>query len=137
MQPIIARCGNRCDLCPIFRDNFTSEQAGAINEGLYKYHHRGEGPRPHYTVPCDGCLGDRHVAREGCLIRACVIKKSFANCARCPQMYCQLLEEDMAVIEGSLSQHRGAIPETDFEKFFRPFLIREALAHLREEQQIE
>jgi len=128
MDPIIARCGNRCDLCPLFKGNFNADWASAINEAIYKYHHRGQGPRPHYTVACDGCLSDGYRPRANCPIRACANDKSFGNCASCPEMYCQLLEDDMAVIEGALSTHAPAMPQADFERFFRPFLIREALA---------
>jgi hypothetical protein len=133
MEPIIARCGNRCDLCPLFKENFTPEAAPAINDALYKYHCGGEGPRPQYSRACDGCLSDGHIARQACQIRVCVIEKGFSICARCPQMYCQLLEHDMAIIEGALSQHRTALPPTDFQMFFRPFLIREALARLSQQ----
>jgi hypothetical protein len=137
MQPIIARCGNRCDLCPLFRVNFRVEEAGAINEGLYRYHHQSKGPRPHYDAACDGCLSDGDVARQGCSIRACVVEKGLSTCALCPDMYCELLEKDMAVIEGALSQQRASMPQADFDRFLRPFLNREALAHLRQEEQTE
>jgi hypothetical protein len=125
-------CGNRCDLCLLYRDNFKGEEIAAVNDALYRYHHGAEGPRPHYDLPCDGCLSNGHIAREGCAIRACVVEKRFATCASCPQMYCQLLESDMAVIEGALSKHGATIPTADFERFFRPYLIREALAKLRQ-----
>jgi hypothetical protein len=38
MQSIIAKCGNRCDLCPLYRDNFIAEEAAAIDDALYTYH---------------------------------------------------------------------------------------------------
>ncbi len=131
MDPVIAKCGNRCDLCPLFRENFTPERAAAINRGIYKYHHDGKGPPPHYSRGCDGCLSDGHLARQNCAIRACVLKKGMRTCAECPQLYCGLLEHDMAVIEGALAKHRAGLPAADFEQFFRPFLIRGALGKLR------
>jgi len=132
MGAIFARCGNRCDLCPLHRENFTPDAAPAINDALYRYHCGGEGPRPRYSRACDGCLGDGHIAREACRIRACATERGLSTCARCPEMYCGLLEHDMAVIEGALSRHHATLPPADFGLYFRPFLIREALARLRE-----
>ncbi len=131
MEPVIARCGNRCDLCPLFRENFSAGRAAAINEGIYKYHHDARGPRPHYARGCDGCLSNGYVARPDCAIRRCVLQKDLGTCAECPDLYCGLLEHDMAVIEGSLARHRDQLSGADFESFFRPFLIREQLGRLR------
>jgi hypothetical protein len=47
-------------------------------------------------------------------------------------MYCQRLEDDMAIIEGALSRPGDSIPREDFDTFFRPFLIRKTLARVRE-----
>jgi hypothetical protein len=135
MQPVIARCGNRCDLCPLFHGNFRAEEVSTINEGLYKYHHRGKGPRPQYEAGCDGCLSDGYGARQGCRIRACAIENGLSTCSRCPQLYCELLEKDMAIIEGALAQEGASLPLSDFDRFFRPFLNREALARLRQNEQ--
>lgn len=129
----IARCGNRCDLCPLYVGNFNPEEADALNDSLYKYHYGSEGPRPHYTAGCDGCRSEGTIARPGCAIRACVIEKRLNSCAQCPQLYCQLLEADMTVIQSALAQHRASMPQADFDRFFRPFLIRETLARLRQE----
>ncbi len=131
MKPIVARCGNRCDLCPLFKENFAAGQAAEINAALYKYHQNGRGPMPHYERGCDGCLGDGYVSRERCAIRACALERRLTTCAQCPDMYCQLLEHDMNIIETALSQHRAAMSSQDFDRFFRPFLTRETLARLR------
>ncbi len=137
MGGIVARCGNRCDLCPLYKENFTRETAPAVNDALYKYHCGGEGPRPRYSRGCEGCLGEGYIAREGCPIRVCVTGKGLSTCARCPEMYCHLLEHDMAIIEGALNRHRATLPPADREMFFRPFLIRETLARLREQESAE
>ena len=128
---LTAPCGNRCDLCPLYVDNFNPEEASAINDGLYKYHYGGRGPRPQYTAGRDGCRSEGTLARAGCAIRDCVIEQGFLSCAECPELTCQLLEADMAVIESALCQHRDSLPPADFDRFFRPFLIRETLARLR------
>ncbi len=133
MEAVIARCGNRCDLCPLFKNNFSADQTEAINQGIRKYHHGGQGAEQRYSRACDGCLSDGHLAREQCAIRACTLEKRFRTCAQCPQLYCGLLEHDMAIIEAALAKHRDQMTADDFNQFFRPFLIREALARLRDE----
>ncbi len=130
-KPITARCGNRCDLCPLFRENFNPGEAPAVNAALFKYHCGSTGPRPRHSRGCDGCLGQGHLARERCPIRACAIGRGFSTCARCPEMYCRLLEHDMAIIEEALSRHGATLSLGEFDAYFRPFLIREALAELR------
>jgi hypothetical protein len=131
MQELIARCGNRCDLCPLYKDNFSLADAEAVNSLLYKYHHAGEGPRPHYARGCEGCLSDGYIAREGCEIRECVSTKRLSTCADCERLFCGLLESDMAVLEGALRRHGAEIPREDYERYFKPFMIREALIRIR------
>jgi hypothetical protein len=135
MKPIVARCGNRCDLCPLFTDNFAFEEAAKINAGLYKYHHASCGPQPHHVRGCDGCLGEGYVARARCAIRACALERQLATCAQCSDMYCELLEHDMNIVEAALTRHKEEMSQWDFDRFFRPFLIREALARLRHERE--
>ena len=131
MQEITARCGNRCDLCPLYEKNFSPDEAEVINDRLYKYHHAGEGPHPRYTRGCDGCLSGGYVAREGCKIRECVTTKGLTTCAECEELFCELLEADMTIVEGALSHHNGEMSQEDYERYFRPFLIRERLTTLR------
>ncbi len=131
MSEIIARCGNRCDLCPLFSENFSAAEAGPINKALYKYHHGGVGSPPRYARACDGCLGSGYVAREGCGIRRCVQAKGLGTCAECEGLFCSLLETDIAVVEGALAKHRKTMPKQDYERYFQPFMIRQMLLDLR------
>jgi Protein of unknown function (DUF3795) len=131
MPEIIARCGNRCDLCPLYKDNFNDREADRTNEALYKYHHGGVGRRPHYVRGCDGCRSRGYIARQGCEIRACVSVKGFGTCAECEELFCSLLESDMEVIEGALARQGTPVPHEDYERYFRPFMIRQMLLELR------
>ncbi len=131
MQEIIARCGNRCDLCPLYQDNFSQADAPEINNLVYRCHNAGKGPKPRYTPGCEGCLGDGYVAREGCEIRNCVNTHQFSTCADCERLFCDLLEADLAVVEGALRDRRMDMSQIDYQKYFRPFLIREKLTALR------
>jgi len=81
MQEITARCGNRCDLCPLYMANFNAAEAEAINDRLYQFHHASEGVRPHYAQGCDGCLSGGYVARADCPIRKCATDRALVTCA--------------------------------------------------------
>ena len=127
MHEIIARCGNRCNLCPLYRENFNPAEIEEVNERLYKYHHASQGPRPQYTKGCDGCLSEGYIAREGCAIRECATRKGFRTCIDCPDLFCDLLKADMEVVEGALARRRDNMPQEDYDRYFKPFLIREVL----------
>jgi hypothetical protein len=134
MQEVIAKCGNRCDLCPLYRDHFDLIGPEEINGRLYKYHHGGRGTPPQYTRGCDGCMSEGFVVREGCPIRECVDGRGLRTCADCERLFCALLEADMGVVEGALARHAGRIPQEDYDRYFRPFLIRSMLSRLRSER---
>ncbi len=131
MEEIIAKCGNRCDLCPLYKGNFSAMEAEKVNAMLYKYHQGSQGPPPRYSRGCDGCLAEGYRPRQDCKIRECGIAKRLSTCADCPDLFCGLLEADMAVVEGSLARHGAGMPPEDFGRYFRPFMIREMLTALR------
>lgn len=131
MQPIIAKCGNRRDLCPLYKENFSPTEVEAINGQLYKYHHDSRGPRPCHSRGCEGCLVDGYRPRQECRIRQCAMTRQLPTCADCPDLFCRLLDADMAVAEGSLARYGEGMPPEDFARYFKPFMIRERLTLLR------
>jgi hypothetical protein len=40
----------------------------------------------------------------------------------------------MAVIEGAIARYAASVPPEDYDRYLRPFLIRETLSHLRHEK---
>lgn len=136
MSAIYARCGNRCDLCPLYAGNLQAIGCRRVNEGLLKYHQQGMGTPPSYSRPCDGCLSAGYVAREDCPIRNCANSRGLATCASCGELFCHLLVHDMAIIEGAVERYRGSISQEDYDRFLRPFLIRDALSRLRTGQSV-
>lgn len=131
LQPVLARCGNRCDLCPLYRENFNRIGAERINSGLFKYQQRGTGTPPRFDRECDGCLSGGYIARQDCPIRTCTAQRQLPNCAGCADLFCDLLEADMKVIESAVRDFKGAISAEDFDLFLEPFLIRSRLAEMR------
>ncbi len=134
MSALLAKCGNRCDVCPLYRDNFEKLGPETVNAGIYKYHQRRIGVPPHFDRACEGCPDDGYVARCDCPIRACATRRKLPSCAACPDLFCDLLEADMKVIEGAVRDFEGVIPAEDFEIFLKPFLIRARLRQMRTAQ---
>ncbi len=128
MDPIIALCGNRCDLCPLYRENFEKLGAEKVNAGFCAYYQGGVGV---LYRGCDGCSGSGYQPRPNCPISTCATARGLENCAACPDLFCGLLESDMKVVEGAVQNFAGAIPAEDFDIFFKPFLTRERLTELR------
>jgi hypothetical protein len=134
MQGIVAKCGNRCDQCPLYVGNFSVAESDELNAGLYKYHHNNSGTPPHYQRACDGCLSGGYIARQDCPIRECVDQRGLQTCAECEELFCDLLEADMQIIEGAVARYGGHISPEDYNQYLKPFLIRETLTRLRSEK---
>ncbi len=65
MEPILTRCGYRCDLCLAYRPNIEEhpENQQALSDGWHKYF----GFRiPPAAICCDGCMSpDSHLLDPG------------------------------------------------------------------------
>ena len=136
MQGALGKCGNRCDLCPLYVENFTAGDAGRINALLHRYHQGGMGTPPQYTRGCDGCPSEGYIARVDCPIRQCADRGRLETCAPCEDMFCELLEEDMQIIEGAVARWGDKIPQEDFDRYLKPFLVRATLSRLRLERRL-
>jgi len=134
MPEIVAKCGNRCDQCPLYVGNFNGAASDEINAGLYKYHHNSTGTPPHYKRACEGCLSGGYIARQDCPIRACVDRRGWQTCAECEGLFCDLLEADMQIIEGVVARYGSNLSPEDYNRYLRPFLIRKTLTQLRSEK---
>jgi len=89
---IHSRCGNRCDLCLIYRPNVEKEDRRAKvcaawdKLGLSKY--------PPAETICDGCLSDKEdavlLSSGACKARPCVIGRGLPHCGHCPDYPCDI-----------------------------------------------
>jgi len=117
MEPILTRCGYRCDLCLAYRPNVASNPANQqkLSDGWYKYF----GFRlPAAEILCDGCMADDpRLIDQNCPVRPCVIARGFDNCSQCERYVCYKLTERLVVYE-EVGQRVGAeIPEDDRQCF--------------------
>ncbi len=132
MEPILTRCGYRCDLCLAYKPNVEKNPANQqkLSDGWFKYF----GFRlPAEEICCDGCMLDNpKLIDQSCPVRPCVIEKGLDNCAQCEQYVCEKLKERLVVLK-QVKQRVGAeIPEDDYACFIQPYENKLRLDALRE-----
>lgn len=74
MEQMLAYCGNRCDLCPVYDENLASSvlDRAQISDGLFQYF----GFRiPPQEIGCVGCKNEGKHADPECPVRPCTIEK--------------------------------------------------------------
>ena len=131
MEPVLTRCGYRCDLCLAYRPNLESnpENRQILSDGWFTYC----GFRiPPEEILCDGCLAeDARLVDTACPVRPCVIERGLPNCAACGQYICAKLEERMVSREEVRQRMRAEIPEEDYQRFILPYENKPRLEEIR------
>ncbi len=128
MEPILAKCGYRCDLCLAFEANLKSEQdKKRLSKALARYYSCRV--RPEEIHPCKGCQAATEAPDKDCQVYPCVRRKGLDNCGACPQFGCDRLKTRMDVVEQCLAKHSDVSNE-DYRLFFRPYLSRAALTQI-------
>ena len=128
MEPIIAKCGYRCDLCPAYKTNLKSDaDKKKMCDAWAKY--CGSEIPPEAISVCEGCLEDG--GDPGCTVRPCAIEKYLENCAHCEQFACDKLKPKINFVEENVKDLSN-IPKEDYDSFIRPFLGKDYLNDIRE-----
>ena len=125
MEPILAKCGYRCDRCLMFEANLKGEQhRKRMSMALAKYFDCQVAPEA--IGPCKGCQAGAEPPDKDCRVYPCVVEKGLHNCGQCPQFSCDKLKTRMDTVEECLERHPD-IDDEDYRLFFRPYLSRAAL----------
>ena len=130
MEPMIAKCGIRCDLCPCYEFNLISDEDKVEVCGAFAEYY-GYQLTPEQLNPCKGCSQLDRPPDSRCQIFFCVQKKNIANCAHCQKYPCDMLKTNMEEGEKELNKLNDLPPEK-YEKYCRPYLTRETLEKIRE-----
>jgi hypothetical protein len=132
MEPVLTRCGYRCDLCLAFRPNVENQPSyqQKLSDGWFKYF----GFRiPPQQVICDGCMSENPMLiDQGCPVRPCVIEKGLVNCAQCEHYICEKLTQRLVVLKEIKDRFNLEISEDDYLCFIRPYENRKRLDGLRD-----
>ena len=131
MEPVLTRCGYRCDLCLAYRPNVEKDPTNpqTLSEGWYQYF----GFRlPAPEIVCDGCMADNpKLIDQGCPVRPCVMEKGLDNCSQCEDYVCDRLTERLVVYEDVRERVGREVPEEDRRCFIRPYENKERLDALK------
>ena len=128
MESVIAKCGYRCDLCPAYETNLTSEEdKQQMCEAFAEYY--GYDLTPEQLNPCKGCVNLDAPPDGVCRIFFCAQKKEVPNCAHCGDYPCEMLDTDMKAGEEHLGK-LADMPTEKYEKYCRPFVNRPTLEEI-------
>jgi len=132
MEPILSRCGYRCDLCLAYRPNIEAhpENRQVLSDGWHTYF----GFRvPPEALCCDGCMAENpQLIDATCPVRPCVIAQGLEHCAQCPDYEgCEKLAERSVVFEELQARRGVTIPEEDRTRFILPYENKRRLEVLR------
>jgi hypothetical protein len=129
MEPILTRCGYRCDLCLAFRPNVEQNRSNQqkISDGWYLYF----GFRiPPEKILCEGCMSENPILiDQSCPVRPCVIAKGLENCAACESFGCEKLQERIVDREEVRTRIGSDLPEEDYQNFILPYENRRRFSH--------
>ncbi|MBN2146551.1 MAG: DUF3795 domain-containing protein [Anaerolineales bacterium] len=121
IEPILTRCGYRCDLCLAYRPNVALNPANQekLSDGWFKYFGFRLDPS---AILCDGCMAENpELIDAACPVRPCVIARGLENCARCEEYACEKLRERLVILD-EVSQRIGVeILEDDYLCFIAPY----------------
>jgi hypothetical protein len=128
MEPIIAKCGYRCDLCPAYKANLRSYfDKQRMSQALSKYYHI-ELPVEQIRS-CLGCQFANESPDKECPVFPCAREKDLPTCGHCPDFGCDKLKQRMDVVEQCLAQ-QSEVPQEDFDLYFKPYLSRTLLTEI-------
>lgn len=100
MEPIISKCGYRCDLCPAHESNLKTEADKKIMcDAWNKY--LGGSIEPEAISACGGCQAEGNQGDESCPVRPCAIGKGVETCAHCEEFACEKVKSKMNFVEES------------------------------------
>lgn len=121
MEPILTRCGYRCDLCLAYKPNIVENPSSQqkLSDGWHKYFGFRLSPA---EICCDGCMVDNpKLIDRSCPVRPCVIEKKLDNCSHCEHYVCEKLMQCLVVYEEVKRRVGAEIPEDDYICFIRPY----------------
>lgn len=137
MSDIIARCGFKCNLCLIYRDNLEKDAQNRqrFRDALEKYYGDELTLEECY---CDGCMtpdseNPVRINKE-CTIRPCVIARGLQNCACCDLYPCKDIEGKSIDYQKVMERYGGPLPEEDYRVFVMPYESRDVLDKIRHER---
>ena len=131
MEPILSKCGYRCDLCLAYKPNLQKhpKNKSILSDGWHTYF----GFRiPPEDIYCDGCNSNTGKQIDSsCPVRPCVIERGIANCGQCEDYFCEKLETRIVNFQDIQAKFDEPISDSDRECFIKPYENKARLKNLR------
>lgn len=131
MEPILTRCGYRCDLCLAYKPSIEQNPSNRqkLSDGWFKYF----GFRlPAEEICCDGCMSENpKLIDKDCPVRPCVIARGLDNCAQCERYVCDKLKQRLVVYEQLRKKAGAGITDDDYRCFIQAYENKLRLDALR------
>ena len=131
MQPIMTRCGYRCDLCLAYKPNVQNNPSNRqkLSDGWYKYFGFRLSPE---QICCDGCMATNpKLIDQSCPVRPCVIERGLDNCSQCELYICEKLTQRIVAYEEVRKRIDAEIPKDEYLCFIQPYENKRRLDALR------
>jgi hypothetical protein len=131
MEPILSKCGYRCDMCLAYQPNLIKnpENKQILSDGWHKYF--GFRIRQE-DIYCDGChSNDGRQIDSSCPVRPCVIEHGIDNCAYCEDFICEKLKTRNVNFQEIQAKFDEPISDSDRECFIKPYENERRLKNLR------
>jgi len=131
MDPILTRCGYRCDLCLAYKPNVGANPSNRqkLSDGWHQYF--GFRLQPE-EICCDGCKADHpRLIDQNCPVRPCVIERGLENCSQCDLYVCEKLTQRLVEYEEVRSRIDAEIPDEDYRCFIQPYENKQRLEALK------
>lgn len=116
MDPIIARCGYRCDLCAARSQD--AKERRRLADGWRRIY--GLQNCTADSVRCDGCLSDGRLVHPNCEVRSCCLDLGYENCAECEDFPCEKLHRLMTC-RSQQQQQRPRVSKPSYQRCCRQF----------------
>ncbi|HEX3032471.1 MAG TPA: DUF3788 family protein, partial [Bacillota bacterium] len=122
MDPVLTKCGDRCDLCQVWRHNVVKkDERQGLADAWRKYFSQN---LTHQDTVCDGC-GTKsciHIQLHGeCKIQPCVTKKGLDFCAQCDSYPCAAFNERRLFTYERARANTDSFCPREFKKFIHTF----------------
>jgi Protein of unknown function (DUF3795) len=132
-QEIIAKCGNRCDLCLAYLPNVEKkDQRSLLSDAWFNIY----GFRvPPQDIICTGCVSGENpvLIDKECPVRPCVTAKNLKNCGYCEEYICDKLKQRMVNRTDLENKLNRKLTRVEYEKFVRPYDSKERLDRIRKQ----
>jgi hypothetical protein len=129
MAEILSYCGYRCDLCPAYYENLTSdEDRKRVRDDWAGYYDYAVEPG---EVDCKGCKAGLRDGNPDCKVRPCAMAKGLAICSECTEFGCDKIRKQWEAIRPIAAKHGRSMSPEDYERYIRPYLSEERLRNLR------